>query len=810
MCQSAISVRRSSPRQCVTRSQSFRAKVVVGRETRARFRSQRPAVWAVRGAPDTMDMPPPPPRFDGSAAKADDGGARVMPPPPPLFSAPARGAETEIGQQPESSRGDAARPAPRSRAPPSGYEVPDWGGPSSADFSLEVLKDGAIVDVVDCRGRNFLTLGRTPENDVVLEHPSSSRLHAVLQFSGGTTEAFVYDPGSTHGTFVNKRKLKPNVHAPVFVGDQIKFGQSARIFVVSGASELMPEEGLSVDERRKLRALEKVSREEEMALLKFRQADARNRGGSASQTDWGMGEDDEETDLNVSALASLDWREHSGSFTEKQTTCVQKIRSKEEKMTRLRTESERISAKETEQNPLTQGQRTTLARNEAAIEKLEEEIGEADERLNESLRASLTGRDPKNVFSRGKKKTNVPVGSDSDDGSDDDFYDRTRSAADARRRRELRKKTCARRPSSETRDATEERKVGAAETVETAATLFEKRDVARAAMETLLSEEEIARAKLSSQAQKRESAKRDGAAEDACTTGEDALDAFMVSILATRDAEEADRLAQKIAEKRSELNRLDRLLLLADPRGEFAPGSDMQRTVAKLAEAERAKVLEEEERARRRAAAKANAAAEKAAADAERSRLREWESRGELVAKRTFAGGPGSTGGVLATAVETTGIARAPSSVDQATSSANARLPIGVSTAEDRRNAAAVSAAAVPGAAAARLPEDDDDGFLAPERFRDAAGKRVGSVLEIRASKKRRDDSRSEVSGTESDLVVSAAEARVAEDMRRLLGGVYRGAEDEVEREDELGTEFVAPEGQSGDGRTSLNDALGY
>ena len=343
-------------------------------------------------APDAMDMPPPPPRFDGTVANADDGGKRAMPPPPPLFPAQkTEGAEKHEGDLAPPAR--AEPPADASRAPAGGYEVPEWGGPSSADFSLEVLKDGAIVDVVDCRGRGCITLGRTPDNDVVLEHPSSSRTHAVIQFARDRAEAFAFDNASTHGTFVNKRRLKARVHAPVFVGDQIRFGQSSRVFVVAGASELMPEEGLSRDERRRLRALEKMSEAERTKPRssgsdREASSDFFARGGG----DWGMGDaDDRPSEAVTAALAAIDWRDHAGALTEKQEKQKEKIRRKEEKVRALRTESERISAKERDSAPLTQGQRATLARNESAVEKLEEEIEDADEALNESIRASLGG-----------------------------------------------------------------------------------------------------------------------------------------------------------------------------------------------------------------------------------------------------------------------------------------------------------------------------------------------------------------------------------------------------------------------------------
>jgi len=275
--------------------------------------------------------------------------------------------------------------------------VPDWGGPSSADFSLEVLKDGAIVDVVDCGGRNFVTLGRTPDNDVVLEHPSSSRVHAVMQFSFQSEEMFVFDTGSTHGTFVNKRRLKPNVHAPVFVGDQVRFGQSSRVFVVSGAVELMPEEGLSLEERRKLKALERMSQKDiaaEQLAKKERQANTENASGSGGDGVWGTrdGADDEQREADLK-LARLDWREHDGGFSDKQSNQRDKIKKKEDKVTAFRLENERIRAKETSANPLTLGQQTTLVRNAQIVEKLESEID--------------NGRNPERIhpgFDFGKKK----------------------------------------------------------------------------------------------------------------------------------------------------------------------------------------------------------------------------------------------------------------------------------------------------------------------------------------------------------------------------------------------------------------------
>ena len=117
------------------------------------------------------------------------------------------------------------------------------------NYTFEVLRDGSVVDTRELTGKDHHTMGRTPDNgaepvahvcsglrhgwplelgriclnphrmfagcaDIVLEHPSSSRLHAVIQFKA-TGEAFLYDAASAHGTFLNKRRLKPRQHEPL-------------------------------------------------------------------------------------------------------------------------------------------------------------------------------------------------------------------------------------------------------------------------------------------------------------------------------------------------------------------------------------------------------------------------------------------------------------------------------------------------------------------------------------------------------------------------------------------------------------------
>ena len=117
------------------------------------------------------------------------------------------------------------------------YKEPTWGGVPTKKYSVTVLKDGVVKDTIILEGKSFFTFGRLDDCDVTTEHPSCSRYHAVLQYCVTEKDIrkegyYLYDMGSTHGTCLNKEKIKAKVYSRVRVGYQMKFGGSSRIYIM--------------------------------------------------------------------------------------------------------------------------------------------------------------------------------------------------------------------------------------------------------------------------------------------------------------------------------------------------------------------------------------------------------------------------------------------------------------------------------------------------------------------------------------------------------------------------------------------------
>ncbi|EOY03849.1 SMAD/FHA domain-containing protein [Theobroma cacao] len=489
----------------------------------------------------TTTMGPPPPRNPNPSAEPEPepepvtqeesepttAKASTGPPPPPPPPAKKPNPQNPQDQEKESnsdSEPNSIEKPSNSKQSPVPYTIPQWSGPPSHHFFLEILKDGCIIDQFKVNEKGAYMFGRVDLCDFVLEHPTISRFHAVLQFRS-SGQAYLYDLGSTHGTFINKSQVTKRTYVDLNVGDVIRFGHSSRLYIFQGPSELMPPE-------KDLKIMKDAKIQEEMLDREASLRRARAEASLADGISWGIGEDAiEEAEDDADEMT---WQTYKGQLTEKQEKTHDKIIKRTEKIAHMKKEIDAIRAKDIAQGGLTQGQQTQIARNEQRITQIMEELENLEETLNESIRESIGARAGR--ISHGKRKGG-PEDDDEDFSSDDDeFYDRTKK-----------KPTVL--------------KVGETQSIETADSLLDKRDAIMKEIEDkkelLLSEEN----KMASET----------ALE---TEAGDALDAYMSGLSSQLVLDRTVQLEKELFALQSELDRIFYLLKIADPTREAAKKRD--------------------------------------------------------------------------------------------------------------------------------------------------------------------------------------------------------------------------------------------
>lgn len=121
------------------------------------------------------------------------------------------------------------------------YKEPEWSGLCEREYSFDIIKSGALIDHIDLSDKPYYVIGRLPSSDYTMDHPSLSRYHAVIQYCTQPPTSsqhvqrpgwYLYDLDSTHGTWINKNKVLPNVYYQLRVGYVVKFGGSSRLFIL--------------------------------------------------------------------------------------------------------------------------------------------------------------------------------------------------------------------------------------------------------------------------------------------------------------------------------------------------------------------------------------------------------------------------------------------------------------------------------------------------------------------------------------------------------------------------------------------------
>ncbi len=98
----------------------------------------------------------------------------------------------------------------------SGLELTSIGGGEPLAVIVEKTKDNAF--------QRRVTIGRTSNNDIVLDDTSVSRFHAWLQQDEATSGWQLFDAGSRNGTMAGGKKLAPKAGVTLSAGVKVKVG----------------------------------------------------------------------------------------------------------------------------------------------------------------------------------------------------------------------------------------------------------------------------------------------------------------------------------------------------------------------------------------------------------------------------------------------------------------------------------------------------------------------------------------------------------------------------------------------------------
>jgi len=105
---------------------------------------------------------------------------------------------------------------------------PDSGLPEDDSGPHLVILEGARPGGRLRLDQSILTLGRKPDNDLVLESTAVSKHHARI--SSNEDGFYIEDLGSLNGVVVNGRRLDPGVPIRLFHGDVLRLSDHLLIF----------------------------------------------------------------------------------------------------------------------------------------------------------------------------------------------------------------------------------------------------------------------------------------------------------------------------------------------------------------------------------------------------------------------------------------------------------------------------------------------------------------------------------------------------------------------------------------------------
>jgi hypothetical protein len=99
----------------------------------------------------------------------------------------------------------------------------NYGGTEGVEETCQFLQFAPRWAGIPLKQTGVNTIGREPEADVIINHPTVSRRHA--QIACIRQQFVLHDSGSKNGTFVNGSRLEPDKVLMLNPNDRIRFGK---------------------------------------------------------------------------------------------------------------------------------------------------------------------------------------------------------------------------------------------------------------------------------------------------------------------------------------------------------------------------------------------------------------------------------------------------------------------------------------------------------------------------------------------------------------------------------------------------------
>ncbi|HRI68924.1 MAG TPA: ATP-binding cassette domain-containing protein, partial [Polyangium sp.] len=151
---------------------------------------------------------------------------------------------TSMPQMPQAPIAAQQSPVQASPAPMQSMQQPVHGGVPSGQAGAPGKKNKTVLGQLDFGANKapVKSIGRTPDNDIVIQHPQVSSRHALVHSQG--SQLFVEDRGSANGTYVRGQRVPPGQRIAIQSGEKFFIGPMPLQIelAASGAVEVVQEE----------------------------------------------------------------------------------------------------------------------------------------------------------------------------------------------------------------------------------------------------------------------------------------------------------------------------------------------------------------------------------------------------------------------------------------------------------------------------------------------------------------------------------------------------------------------------------------